>query len=93
MGVDILASQFPNTLFDQGDISKFSSFELNNRDKYENKRKILYVDETDVKAIRCSMRVVFHLWLISNLFRVDYILVHFSHFFSLHYGETKLIQE
>ena len=93
MGVEILTSQFPNTLFDQGDISKFNSFELNDRDKCENKCKIICVDQTDVKAIRCSMNAVFHLWLIFHLFRVDYTPAHISHFFSLHYGETKLIQE
>ena len=93
VGVVILTSQFPNTLFDQGDISKFNSFELNDRDKCENKCKMLYVDQKDVEAIRCSMNAVFHLWLIFHLFRVDYTPAHISHFFSLHYGETKLIQE
>ena len=46
VGVDILLRQFPNTLFDQGDISKFNSSELNDRDKYDNECEILYVDET-----------------------------------------------
>ena len=93
VGVDILSSQFPNTLFDQGDISKFNSFELNDRDQCDNKCKTRFLDETDVKTIRCSMNVVFHRWLISHLFRVDSTPAHISHFFSLHYGETKLIQE
>ena len=93
VGVYIPLSQFPNTLFDQGGISKFNSFELCDCAKCENEREIELGIESYKKVIRCSMLFKFHPLLIFHLFRTNYTTVHISHFFSIHYGETKLIQE
>ena len=93
VGVYIPLSQFPNTLFDQGGIFKFNSFELYDRAKCENECEIELGIESYKKVIRCSMLFKFHPLLIFHLFCTDYTTVYIFHFFSIHYGETKLIQE